>query len=333
MNKKLLVLAGIMSVLSINVMAEADMRTIVGSLNNITVDETENENGQKSYTVGLSEDVQGLRSIEVSDNPAGRDKYVEINGNEIKVSHTDGVKYSSLTLDGLVVESDTDQINRTTYGPNGIVIEKADGDNNTDTIVSLTDNGLDNGNNKIVNVSKGEVSKTSTDAINGSQLHEVKTQVDNNTNRISTLENNTVNIGDKVLNNAKSYTDRQVSKVGAASATLAGLHYLDYNPNDKWSFATSLGHYKHSTAGAIGASYQPNENSMVHAGVTVGGESMFNIGASFKVGEQDPTLKTSRFEMAKQIKDLQVDNASLRADNEELRAEVNEIKAALKKLQ
>lgn len=164
-------------------------------------------------------------------------------------------------------------------------------------------------------------------------MHEVKTQVDNNTNRISTLENNTVNIGDKVLNNAKSYTNRQVSKVGAASAALAGLHYLDYNPNDKWSFATSLGHYKHSTAGAIGASYQPNENSMVHAGVTLGGESMFNIGASFKVGEQDPTLKTSRFEMAKQIKDLQADNASLRADNEELRAEVNEIKAALQKLQ
>ena len=333
MNKKLLVLAGIMSVLSINVMAEADMRTIVGSLNNITVDETENENGQKSYTVGLSEDVQGLRSIEVSDDPAGRDKYVEINGNEIKVSHNDGVKHSSLTLDGLVVESDTDQINRTTYGPNGIVIEKADGDNNPVTIVSLTDNGLNNGNHKIVNVSKGEVSKTSTDAINGSQLHEVKTQVDNNTNRISTLENNTANIGDKVLNNAKSYTDQQVSRVGAASAALAGLHYLDYNPNDKWSFATSLGHYKHSTAGAIGASYQPNENSMVHAGVTLGGESMFNIGASFKVGEQDPTLKTSRFEMAKQIKDLQADNASLRADNEELRAEVNEIKAALKKLQ
>jgi len=213
MNKKLLVLAGIMSVLSINVMAETDMRTVVGSLNNITVDETENENGQKSYNVGLSEDVQGLRSIEVSDNPAGRDKYVEINGNEIKVSHTDGVKYSSLTLDGLVVESDTDQINRTTYGPNGIIIDKADGDNNTDTIVSLTDNGLNNGNHKIVNVSKGEVSKTSTDAINGSQLHEVKTQVDNNTNRISTLENNTANIGDKVLNNAKSYTDQQVSKV------------------------------------------------------------------------------------------------------------------------
>lgn len=333
MSKKLLVLAGIMSMLSVNVMAAVDTRTTVIGGNNIAVEANENENGQKGFIVGLKEDIQGLRSIDVADDPAGRDKYVEINGNEIKVSHTDGIKYSSLTLDGLVVENDTDQINRTTYGPIGIVIEKADGDNNADTIVSLTDNGLNNGNHKIVNVSKGEVSKTSTDVINGSQLHEVKTQVDNNTNRISTLENNTVNIGDKVLNNAKSYTDRQVSKVGAASAALAGLHYLDYNPNDKWSFATSLGHYKHSTAGAIGASYQPNENSMVHAGVTVGGESMFNIGASFKVGEQDPTLKTSRFEMAKQIKDLQADNASLRANNEELRAEVNEIKAALQKLQ
>ena len=243
---------------------------------------------------------------------------------------------SELSTDGTkIVHYDNENSTEynTNYGYNGVTITTTDGDHDNEKMVSLTNKGLDNGNNKIVNVSKGEVSKTSTEVINGSQLHEVKTQVDNNTNRISTLENNTVNIGDKVLNNAKSYTDRQVSKAGAASAALAGLHYLDYNPNDKWSFATSLGHYKHSTAGAIGASYQPNENSMVHAGVTLGGESMFNIGASFKVGEQDPTLKTSRFEMAKQIKDLQADNASLRADNEELRAEVNEIKAALKKLQ
>lgn len=243
---------------------------------------------------------------------------------------------SELSTDGTkILHFDNDEgiEYNTNYGYKGVTITTTDGDHDNEKTVSLTDKGLDNGNNKIVNVSKGNVSKTSTDAINGSQLHEVKTQVDNNTNRISTLENNTANIGDKVLNNAKSYTDRQVSKVGAASAALAGLHYLDYNPNDKWSFATSVGHYKHSTAGAIGASYQPNENSMVHAGVTVGGESMFNIGASFKVGEQDPTLKTSRFEMAKQIKDLQADNASLRADNEELRAEVNEIKAALQKLQ
>ena len=274
----------------------------------------------------------GLAILDRKDN-----KYMaQMEPKTFTMSNVQSGDKSELSTDGTkIVHYDNENSTEynTNYGYNGVTITTTDGDHDNEKTVSLTNKGLDNGNNKIVNVSKGEVSKTSTEVINGSQLHEVKTQVDNNTNRISTLENNTANIGDKVLNNAKSYTDQQVSKVGAASAALAGLHYLDYNPNDKWSFATSLGHYKHSTAGAIGAAYQPNENSMVHAGVTLGSESMFNIGASFKVGEQDPTLKTSRFEMAKQIKDLQADNASLRADNEELRAEVNEIKAALQKLQ
>ena len=65
---------------------------------------------------------------------------------------------------------------------------------------------------------------------------------------------------------------------------------------------------------------------MVHLGVALGSESTFNLGASFKLGYQDPTSKMSRFEMAQQIKDLQADNA-------DLRAEIKEIKMALQKLQ
>ena len=42
------------------------------------------------------------------------------------------------------------------------------------TDVKLTNTGLDNGGNKIVNVKDGDVSATSTDAVNGSQLHAVK---------------------------------------------------------------------------------------------------------------------------------------------------------------
>ena len=42
------------------------------------------------------------------------------------------------------------------------------------TDVKLTNTGLDNGGNKIVNVKAGDVSATSTDAVNGSQLHAVK---------------------------------------------------------------------------------------------------------------------------------------------------------------
>lgn len=52
MNKKLLVLAGVMSVLSVNVMAQVDMRTTVGGLNNIVVDETENENAKRVILLG-----------------------------------------------------------------------------------------------------------------------------------------------------------------------------------------------------------------------------------------------------------------------------------------
>ena len=395
MNTKLLLLAGVVSVLSMNgVTVHADS-TVSTNSENLMVHRSTNADGSTNYEISMTnyptyqgtfigtggDSNHGIRiesdGISISDTVEANAGHPDDRHAHIGAGHFDmyngthelvwvkdyGLaildrkdnKYmaqmepktftmtniqsgdkSELGTDGTkIVHYDNENSTEynTNYGYNGVTITTTDGDHDNEKTVSLTNKGLDNGNNKIVNVSKGEVSKTSTEVINGSQLHEVKTQVDTNTNRISTLENNTVNIGEKVLNNAKSYTDRQISKVGAASAALAGLHYLDYNPNDKWSFATSLGHYKHSTAGAIGASYQPNENSMVHAGVTLGGESMFNIGASFKVGEQDPTLKTSRFEMAKQIKDLQADNASLRADNEELRAEVNEIKAALKKLQ
>ena len=395
MNKKLLVLAGVMSVLSMNGLTVHADSTVSTNSENLLVNRSTNADGSTNYEISTTnyptyqgtfigtggDSNHGIRiesdGISISDTVEANAGHPDDRHAHIGAGHFDmyngthelvwvenyGLaildrkdnKYmaqmkpktftmtniqsgdkSELSTDGTKIvhyDNENSAEYNTNYGYNGVTITTTDGDHDNEKTVSLTNKGLDNGNNKIVNVSKGEVSKTSTEVINGSQLHEVKTQVDNNTNRISTLENNTVNIGDKVLNNAKSYTDRQVSKVGAASAALAGLHYLDYNPNDKWSFATSLGHYKHSTAGAIGASYQPNENSMVHAGVTLGGESMFNIGASFKVGEQDPTLKTSRFEMAKQIKDLQADNASLRADNDELRAEVNEIKAALQKLQ
>ena len=395
MNKKFLLLAGILSVLCANGLTVHADSTVSTNSENLLVNRSTNADGSTNYEISMTNyptyqgtfigsagDINhGIRiesdGISISDtveanagHPDDRhahigaghfdmyngthelvwmedyglaildrkeNKYMaQMEPKTFTMTNTQSGDKSELSTDGTkIVHFDNDESieYNTNYGYKGVTITTTDGDHDNEKTVSLTDKGLDNGNNKIVNVSKGNVSKTSTDAINGSQLHEVKTQVDNNTNRISTLENNTANIGDKVLNNAKSYTDQQVSKVGAASAALAGLHYLDYNPNDKWSFATSLGHYKHSTAGAIGAAYQPNENSMVHAGATLGGESMFNIGASFKVGEQDPTLKTSRFEMAKQIKDLQADNASLRADNDELRAEVNEIKAALQKLQ
>lgn len=217
---------------------------------------------------------------------------------------------------------DADEVaRRTVINGNGITITKEkfldprdnpphdDSERDIYKTVSLTNDGLDNGGNRITNVKNGE---NSTDAVNVSQLKEVESKISN--------------IGQTAISAANHYTDLQVAKVGASANALGGLKYLDYDPNDKWSFATSVGHYKNTSAVAIGASYQPNENVMIHAGSALDGNSSFNIGASFKVGSQDPQLKMNKWEMAQQIKDLQADNA-------DLRAELKAIKMALQKLQ
>ena len=167
----------------------------------------------------------------------------------------------------------------------------------TSTASAVSVGDVDNNvTRQITSVSAGT---NDTDAVNVAQLKQLDSKIDTGMS--------------DVLNRANSYTDTQVSKVGARAAALSGLHYVDYNPNDKWSFAASLGGYKGSTAGAIGVAYQPNESTLIHAGVTLTDSPMYNIGASFKVGKQDPILKTSRIEMAQQIKDLQEQLAEIKA--------------------
>lgn len=167
----------------------------------------------------------------------------------------------------------------------------------TSTASAVSIGDVDNSvTRQITSVSAGT---NDTDAVNVAQLKQLDSRIDTGMS--------------DVLNRANNYTDTQVSKVGARAAALSGLHYVDYNPNDKWSFAASLGGYKGSTAGAIGVAYQPNESTLIHAGVTLTDSPMYNIGASFKVGKQDPTLKTSRIEMAQQIKDLQEQLAEIKA--------------------
>ena len=309
MNKRLLVLTGILSVLSVNVMGAP---VNVGT-DTITIGSTSSNNRFDGTTISS-------KQFWINDEfPDGSNERVIIKPGTLSMSnHNTSMDFDDNGLNIVDVgavnsivpgtDPSTVKVHATQVKPTGITI--SDGRPDGINLTYDAEAGIHAGDMKIENVDDGQAD---TDAVNVRQL------------RAATANVNVSNI----MGNVGS----QINKAGAVSAALSGLHYLDYNPNDKWSFATSLGHYKHSTAGAIGAAYQPNENSMVHAGVTVGGESMFNIGASFKVGEQDSTLKTSRFEMAKQIKDLQADNASLRADNDELRAEVNEIKAALQKLQ
>ena len=109
----------------------------------------------------------------------------------------------------------------------------------------------------------------------------------------------------------------QVNKGVAKASALAGLKFLDYNPKDKWSFAASVGHYRNANAIAVGAAYQPNENTMIHGGITVDGKVAYNLGVSVKTGGQK---YINKYELAEQVRQLQSDNAELRQELNELRS-------------
>ena len=65
---------------------------------------------------------------------------------------------------------------KTTMNDGGITIKATEGGK---TNVTLTNKGLDNGGNKVVNVADGDISATSKDAVNGSQLHNTKVELTN----------------------------------------------------------------------------------------------------------------------------------------------------------
>lgn len=160
-------------------------------------------------------------------------------------------------------------------------------------------------NRQLQNVSAGRVEADSLDAVNGSQLYaaydEINTlgaQVRTNTSdisalqatsanhetRITNLENRQYNMAGEI-NNRINATDQRVNRLGASSAALAGLHPLDFNRNDKVSYAISYGHYRNSNAVALGVFARPNERIMLGFGATLGGENQYTVNVAFKTGK------------------------------------------------
>lgn len=168
--------------------------------------------------------------------------------------------------------------------------------------LSIGDSGAER---TITNVAAGRVSATSTDAVNGSQLYAIKDVVDDHETRITAIEGN-INSGTNFLNEAKAYTDQQVSSVAAASAALAGLHPLDFDKHDKWSYSVGFGNYKNANAAALGAFYRPNKNTMFNVATTVGdGRNMISLGANFKFGKSSEEVTTDEAtQLKRDMKDL-----------------------------
>ena len=233
-------------------------------------------------------------------------------------------------------------------------------------------------NRQLQNVSAGRVEADSLDAINGSQLFAVVSELEttdgkvdavitrvdrhdqridknvqaiaNHEGRIQTLEQdnkdiksdlantqNQVNINTKdiadlkgkvntsttavknELNSRINQTEKRLNNLGASSAALAGLHPLDFNKDDKASYAVSYGHYRNSNAVALGAFYRPNERTMFGLGMSLGAEKQFTANIAFKVGKGSDYLAEAK------DKDSRI--SKLEAMVQKLMAEVEQQKA------
>lgn len=153
-----------------------------------------------------------------------------------------------------------------------------------------------NGNTSAINSLGQKVTANTAD------IRSLEHVADNHEGRITTLENRSLGLA-KDINNKVNNLGQRVNKLGASSAALAGLHPLEYNKNDKGSFAISYGHYRNANAIALGAFYSPNEKVRLGFGITLGGETQFNINAAFRTGrgsEYEPQAKNGELEQLRQ---------------------------------
>ena len=278
------------------------------------------------YYVSLSPDLKYMNSIEFNTfEDMGRHTMggVEENGNTSSMDANNVSFYngkneegSALTSHSLEMNSSNNSMSLASTGltfsndiegnisqvsPNGFATETKDGKH-----LEFSSDAIMAGDQQIHDVAKGT---EDTDAVNVSQLKEVESKI--------------TGIGSNVVNQAKSYTDQQVGRVGAASAALSALHPLDYNPDHKTDIMAGVGHYKGKTAAALGVAYRPNENTMLTFGATVGDrDTMLNAGVSYKVGAKDSTYR-SPASMAKDIDDLKAIVAKLVKENADLKTSLN----------
>lgn len=158
-------------------------------------------------------------------------------------------------------------------------------------------------------------------------------------------ENNTVgqNLSalDAGLKTTSALIENDISRAAAGSNALAALHPMqEFDPDDKAQFALGYGHYRNSNAGAVGAFYQPDENSMVNFGVSFGnGDAGINAGVTFKFGPggsgHHALTKTQMAKVidaqSKEIDELKKDNADKDKRIDALEQKMTEILAKLDK--
>ncbi len=135
------------------------------------------------------------------------------------------------------------------------------------------------------------------------------------------------------IQQTSSMLTRDINKVGAGAAALAGLHPGEYDPADKWDFAAGYGHYKGANASAFGAYYHPNEDTLISLSGTIGnGDPMLSAGVTFKLGSGVSPHTMSRTALTKELSAVQQQNQALAVKNQQLESDVGTLKAQVRQL-
>ena len=197
--------------------------------------------------------------------------------------------------------------NSTVVNGSGITITPASG--NT---VSLTKDGLNNGGKTISNVGPGV---NGTDAVNVNQLKGVTEGMANAINSVA----------------------GETQRVGAHAAAMSALKPIQYDPLEPTQVMAGIGNYRGETAAALGVAHYTSEDTMFHAGVSVGSRhNMVNAGVTRKFGTSDEKKAiperykggpiSSMYVMQDEMTALKAENARMKAQDEKLTADYAALK-------
>ena len=285
---------------------------------------TDEKTGNKTYTISANNNgtvAKGDGNL-ISGDTLYKEVHVDNDGSYIRSGNTVGQNLSALDS-GLKTTSDL--IHTNTKGDTIQI-----GGNSTATKIDVS--GKDKDGNTTGRVITGIVTegKDLTSAANVGYVNGITSA---NTQQIY-----------RDMNNAYSRLDTNINRAAAGSNALAALHPLDFDPADKASFAVGYGHYHNANAAAIGAFYQPNANTMVNMGISLGnGDPGFNAGVSFKLGKGSAYNGVSKAEMAQTIHDQAEEISAIKAndaakdkridalekENQEMKKQIQEILSRL----
>ena len=224
--------------------------------------------------------------------------------------------------------------NTTVTDGNGITITPGSTNPNNPNAgpISLTKDGLNNGNNQLKGIAPGT---DDTDAVNVSQL-----------------KASNARIGDAI-----GQVAGEVQRVGAHAAAMAALKPIQYDPLEPTQVMAGVGNYRGETAAALGLAHYTNEDTMFNVGVSLGANrNMVNAGVTHKFGSS-PEKKnipdrykagpiSSVYVMQDEVSSLKKENSeqktviadqaarlnTLEAENERQRQELAETKQGLEDL-